>query len=241
MCFDATCTFHVSVKWVGMDSNISEEEGTKGSTLGRREFLIRLMQATPMLVVGSSWSSYGQVAKPAKNDLSFLRDDLEVHPRAEWTAERPRLARLTAASPYTRVTVHHQGMGVNGSVHCDDVVSDIHNVLDGHFQRRFGDIGYHMIIDQVGRVWEGRSLRYMGAHVADNNEGNIGVMLLGNFEKQKPTDKQLMTLRAVIDAIQTEFLIPFSRVYGHRDLGQTLCPGRHLLSYVHLIQRNGPV
>lgn len=219
------------------------QEGTGGaanaSALGRREFLSRLLLAAPAVAVGSTLaSSAGATETPLPRNLSFLRNVVDLHLREEWTEERPRLHRLNRAESYSQITVHHQGVRINQSVNWQDVVYDIHNVLDGHLERRFGDIGYHMIIDRAGRVWEGRSLRFTGAHVAEHNDRNVGIMLLGNFERQRPSDKQLLSLRSAIAATRKTFSISSDQVYGHRDLGQTLCPGRHLLNYVHLMQRN---
>jgi len=219
-----------------MKSKFSEEADPDSAVLGRREFLSRMFWAAPAVMAGTSLPTLAQASAPIPADLSFLRGEVDLRIRSDWTSEAPRLQRLNTASAFTKLTVHHQGTGVNESLHCDEVVADIHNVLDGHFQRRFGDIGYHMVIDRAGRVWEGRELKFIGAHVAECNEGNIGVMLLGNFERQKPSDKQLISLRSVIEATRDQFAIPAQQVFGHRDLGQTLCPGRHLLNYVHLIQ-----
>ena len=72
----------------------------------------------------------------------------------------------------------------------------------------------------------------MGAHVSGENEENVGVMLLGNFEYQRPSTKQLDALQETISALRTLYGIGGQQLYGHRDLGSTLCPGRYLYGYV---------
>ena len=114
------------------------------------------------------------------------------------------------------------------------VAYDLQAIQAGHLRRNYGDIGYHFVVDYAGCVWEGRSLEYEGAHVSHHNDGNIGVMLLGNFERQHPSERQLAGMRVLIAALQEDRRIARRRVYGHRDLGQSLCPGRHL--YAHVVR-----
>jgi hypothetical protein len=67
-----------------------------------------------------------------------------------------------------------------------------------------------------------------------NAEG-IGVCVLGNYEKQQPTDRQLDTLRRLIWSVLPEFVGgDWGRYRGlyvipHGRLVKTLCPGANLL------------
>ena len=49
-----------------------------------------------------------------------------------------------------------------------------------------------------GVLWQGRSIRWQGAHVQHHNEGNIGVLVMGNFDLQSPTAAQLTARSAVL-------------------------------------------
>jgi len=51
-----------------------------------------------------------------------------------------------------------------------------------HLNGNFADVGYHFAIDGYGKIYEGREIGYMGAHVSDANENAIGIVLMGNFE-----------------------------------------------------------
>jgi len=105
-----------------------------------------------------------------------------------------------------------------------------------HTRRNYGDIGYHFVIDYTGTVWEGRSLAYEGAHVACQNERNIGVMVLGNFEDQAPSVSQVATVDLLIGLLQQRFRIKPHRIFGHRDLGHSVCPGKQLYTYVRQLR-----
>ena len=98
-------------------------------------------------------------------------------------------------------------------------------------------VGYHFAVDCVGRVWEARSLAYEGAHVLGANAANIGIMLLGNFEKQYPSLAQLASMERLVQLLQRYYAVPSTRVFGHRDLGPSLCPGEHLYPRVHDLRR----
>jgi N-acetyl-anhydromuramyl-L-alanine amidase AmpD len=106
---------------------------------------------------------------------------------------------------------------------------------------RAGDIGYHFIIDRAGRIWEGRPLIYQGAHVKDENEHNLGIMTLGNFDRQSPTTAQLMTLQHMLAYLRHQYSVPVSKVYTHQELNPTACPGLHLQPRIVAMRKNGLV
>lgn len=157
--------------------------------------------------------------------------------RRQWDGSRPRFGRLTPASAYYRITVHHSG---TDSITCTaprSVAHAIGSIVSAHRGRRYGDIAYHFVVDYGGRVWEGRSLAYQGAHVLSANRGNIGILLLGNFERQDPSPAQLAAMRKLVDILRLCCSISRSQIYGHRDLSSSVCPGRRLYPYVAALRR----
>ena len=163
-----------------------------------------------------------------------------VIPRSRWTTGRVIESRVSSMAGVSRITVHHEGMVFSGSTDPSAIARRLSNIRTAHINRRpepFGDIGYHYIIDPAGRIWEGRPLRFQGAHVERKNEHNLGIMLMGNFEQQRPTPAQLASLeRFVIDQMK-RYQVPVSRLYTHREVGDTLCPGRNLQRWM-LAQRS---
>ena len=200
-------------------------------SMHRRRFLGLVAGAAP-IAIGLAHPWRARAASNAIDDLSFLRPRVSLMPRAAWTQTAPILQRLDASPNFTRVTVHHSGASISTELRCEDIAMQIEGIMEGHRRRHFGDIGYHFVVDRAGRVWEGRSLKYTGAHVSAQNEGNIGVMLLGNFERQRPAPKQLDSLHELTQALRYRFTVPRYSVFGHRDLGHTLCPGRYLYGTV---------
>ena len=106
---------------------------------------------------------------------------------------------------------------------------------------RWADIGYHYVIDRTGRVWEGRPLTFQGAHVRDKNEHNIGVMVLGNFEIQRPSEAQLDRLAKFTRELRLRHAVSVSEIRSHREWAATACPGRHLQPQFVAMRANGAI
>ncbi|GAB4193585.1 MAG: hypothetical protein Kow00105_07730 [Phycisphaeraceae bacterium] len=161
-------------------------------------------------------------------------------PRSWWTKYGPNRSNINPMAGVNRITVHHEGYT---PVWFTDVASTrarMEQIRRVHTRdRRWADIGYHFVIDRAGRVIEGRSVAYQGAHVSHQNEHNIGVMLLGNFEQQSPTPQQLASLQTTLRYLMARYKVPVSRVYTHRELGKTACPGRHLQPRVARLRDSG--
>ena len=174
------------------------------------------------------------VAESAKNpappvELDFSREGINVIPRSLWTSFSPSGFSLRNCRQYDRLTVHHTGSDEPVFIKKDDdAVEALNNILQGHLERKFEDIGYHFVIDYTGKVWEGRSIKYEGVHVQNQNEGNIGIALFGSFEIQEPSGEQLDSLFRLISGLRRIYSIKLHRIFGHKDIGKTLCPGVHL-------------
>lgn len=200
--------------------------------IDRRSFLRSLAWSVPALsACPLTLMAHGPEAADA-SPVAYLASRVDLRERSTWTDISPQRGQLQPADRFTRLTVHHAGAHRSFHVAAPDVAGEIENILGAHQKRHFGDIGYHFIIDRAGRVWEGRSTAYTGAHVSGENEQNIGVMLLGNFEYQLPSSRQLDTLHETTTALRTFYGIGADHLYGHCDLGSTLCPGRYLYGYV---------
>ena len=99
-----------------------------------------------------------------------------------------------------------------------------------HLQRGFNDIGYHFIIKLDGTIEIGRSLDKVGAHVAGNNTGSIGICYIGGLDskgksKDTRTDEQKESLLNLINLLKKN--INIKEIKGHRDFSKDLnCDGK---------------
>lgn len=99
-------------------------------------------------------------------------------------------------------------------------------------------LAYHFVIGngidsgdgqiEVGPRWTGQ---LQGGHVKNHqlNLVAIGICLVGNFEIERPTRKQLQSLTLLIDWLQSSVLKRKVRFAGHREIKgeQTVCPGKN--------------
>lgn len=158
-----------------------------------------------------------------------------VIPRSAWTHERVIESRAYLMGPVRRITVHHEGNTFSGSSEQNAIARRLANIREGHIHRRpeaFADIGYHYVIDPAGRIWEGRPLKWQGAHVEAQNENNLGIMVMGNFDQQKPTAAQYRSLESFVIQQMRRYGVPVQRLYTHKELKATACPGRNLQSWM---------
>lgn len=161
-----------------------------------------------------------------------------VIPRSAWTTARPATAFINPMRTIDRITIHHAGFGISAR-NQSEVARILEAMRRDHTTNRrdasgrpWADIGYHYLIDPAGRIWEGRDIRYQGAHVRNNNERNLGIQVMGNFNDQRPTSEQLASLDAFVADRARAYGIPVNQIYTHQELGQTECPGASLQAYM---------
>lgn len=155
-----------------------------------------------------------------------------VIPRSAWTREDTIERLANPLGRVNRITVHHDGMNAFTSTREADSCQRLEQIRRGHVGQGWADIGYHFAVDPAGRIFEGRPLHFQGAHVKDNNENNVGVLVLGNFMETRPTGSALTTLDGFLSNLMSRFGVPLGRVYTHQELKATACPGTHLQRYM---------
>jgi hypothetical protein len=165
-----------------------------------------------------------------------------ARPRSTWARATPVRADMDRMLKPRYVTVHHDGMTPFYGLSEVEAKARLELIRNGHRGKGWGDIGYHFIIDRSGNVWQGRDvLVYQGAHVRNRNEHNIGVMCLGNFVVQKPSEAQVEALNRTVAQLCAHYRIAAKDVYTHREWkgAQTACPGDNLQSKVRLLRKSG--
>ncbi|MHC4994466.1 MAG: peptidoglycan recognition protein family protein [Planctomycetota bacterium] len=160
-------------------------------------------------------------------------------PRSVWTSARPNLSNINPINGVNRITIHHEGSpALVNFTDQQSTANRLEQIRNYHrHSNGWADIGYHYIIDRAGRVWEGRSLRYQGAHVKNNNENNIGVMVLGNFNQQHASGPQLASLQRSVQDLSQKYRVSTGRIFTHREIGATSCPGNNLQPRIDQMRR----
>lgn len=157
--------------------------------------------------------------------LALSVGGVTVNSRASWGARAPRC--VSSHSP-NRITIHHTATPTSDSLSVKARLRQIqafHQDVNG-----WCDIGYQYLVSRDGRLWKGRGARQVGAHVTNNNTGNVGISVIGTYTSTNPTEHQLNRIAALVRGLHNEFNIPINtaRVKGHRDFGGTTCPGNRL-------------
>ncbi len=118
--------------------------------------------------------------------------------------------------PVQRLTVHHTATEAQGV----DPAAVVQAIYRYHaHDLGFGDIGYHLLVDEAGCVYEGRHsgddplpvyaspalgtppLAVNGGHVAGFNAGNVGVAVLGEFTHRAPSRAARRSLTLTLAAL----------------------------------------
>jgi hypothetical protein len=159
-------------------------------------------------------------------------------PAATATAAEPRFTKnvreITAklkipADRWTMIICHHSALRKGNAATYDREhrKRGMENGLAYHFLIGNGvDSGDGEI--EIGSRWQ---KQIKGGHVRSDeiNEVAIGICLVGNFEKEKPTENQLAALRELLCYLRDDVVnqkVKFT-VHSKADPRHTACPGKH--------------
>lgn len=145
--------------------------------------------------------------------------------RKEWGAKP-----LTAYN-YKIEPAYRTGIAIHHSVTAEgrsrpEVESILRQIDDYQRSKGYGGIGYNIAVDYAGRIYAARGMNRMGVHVVDANSRNYGVVYIGNGDK-RITDDAVVGIRKVVRLLQQNSDRKL-RIYGHRDLYATACPGAEI-------------
>jgi N-acetylmuramoyl-L-alanine amidase len=183
------------------------------------------------------------VAERTTNPVATPSPSLQAQPRSAWNPAPIQQGHLDPMGRIWRVTVHHSDIWFRDTSTAA-AAAQIRQIQRQHMvDRGFGDIGYHYLIDPAGRIWEGRDLRWQGAHArGEHNKGNVGICVLGNFVSgshgQAPTEAQQRALASLLTQAMQTWSIPVEQIHTHRDFVQTECPGAQLQAVVDRFVRD---
>src|SRR5699024_2417651 len=112
----------------------------------------------------------------------------DIAPRSSWGAKAYR-GSPDYASGIKKAVGHHTSGSNRYSA--EDVPGIIRGIQAYHQQGRgWNDIGYNVVADKYGRLWQARggdiSKAVIGAHVAGHNTGTFGISVLGTYNSSAP-------------------------------------------------------
>ena len=148
-----------------------------------------------------------------------------------------------------KIIIHHTG--TNNSKYSGQSAEEVMRATYKFHAniKNWGDIGYHFIISPNGTIFEGKAGGdfIIGGHAYCANTQTIGISLMGNYEDEHLNDMQIVALKNLIislskkynldPATQSTFLEKYTyNLVGHKDYGQTLCPGKNVYKYMSVIR-----
>lgn len=145
---------------------------------------------------------------------------MKIISRKDWGARSPRSVVRVPWSSRKEFVVHHSAGPKNQSV---KAIQNFH--MDGN---GWSDIGYNFLVDEDGKVYEGRGWLVVGAHAPNHNTSGIGVCFIGN---NNPTDAAKEAIRDLYEEANRRAGRKL-KVLGHRDVYPTSCPGSKLYDWL---------
>ncbi|GDY14718.1 hypothetical protein LBMAG53_35960 [Planctomycetota bacterium] len=170
------------------------------------------------------------IAGPQGPVLQPGEEPYRLVPRSTWTNQKIA-ANHVLLDRVDRITVHHTGE--HGHMADLNDIAVIRGIERYHHEDRgWAAIGYHYLVGRDGAIYEGRPIKFQGAHVSGSNANNLGVTVIGDFSKAAPSARQLASLRAFLEDSRARYRLPLAKIYGHRDLRPTICPGDGLYAWL---------
>lgn len=176
---------------------------------------------------------------PAESDAEALEIDAEaelsestqglaadglVVTRAQWGARSRSCG--PRHSP-DRLTIHHTVTPNNDSM---SMPARMRQIQSFHINSRgWCDVGYHFLIGQDGKIYQGRVENILGAHAGGANTNNVGISFIGTFTSATPSTAMMDAAARMMKSMSRTYGISLNRdrVKGHRQVGTTgtSCPG----------------
>lgn len=138
---------------------------------------------------------------------------------------------LRELSRIQRVIVHHTAT----------VQTTWANVARYHVQTKdWPGIGYHFGIEPSGLVSYLGSIEMVRYHAGNANADSIGVCFMGNYMTDMPTSAALGSYARLLSVLEMELGRQLT-VQGHRDVGDTVCPGDNLYAVLFAPEQVEPL
>ncbi|MFI8199215.1 peptidoglycan recognition family protein [Streptomyces sp. NPDC085942] len=171
--------------------------------------------------------------------LGRSRDVVEpdIDGTAQWKARAPQGPIALVGKRPTMIVVHHTVSANTSDLSRAQAHRHAHWVQDLHMDKNgWSDTGYHFLVSRGGWITEGRhqslgTLRggrdfVMGAHTSGQNGVGLGIANEGAYhDGAQPPRAQWEVLVALCAYACHQYGIAPARIYGHKDFGDTLCPG----------------
>lgn len=196
-----------------------------------------------LMIAGCLWGGPERIPSAAQRGVAARavlpapqRSDTDGRSVFSLSAARPSelpegLEPGASPRPWRYIVLHHTATS-SGDV---EMINADHRSRTDAAGNPWLGIGYHFVIGNGQGMADGEiqpTFRWRsqlhGAHAGDEryNELGIGICVVGDFERDEPTSRQLHAVKRLVAALATEYGIPPDKVLQHSDIAATACPGR---------------
>lgn len=217
-------------------------------------------QSTQLRTMAASAASNPTTPKLGSGAPSYVS-------RAKWGADESSVRSTSSADALKAVVIHHTA-GTNSYTKSQSAQL-VRGILAYHTGTLgWADIGYNILVDKYGQIFEGRSgglhRNIVGAHAYGFNTGSFGISVLGDYSSTSLPSagrkavakvagwKLLSTFQRSVTAKAswtpgsgTRFTpgtkVSLPRIMGHRDVNYTECPGLSLYNQFATIRKEAQV
>jgi len=185
--------------------------------------------------------------------------------RKQWGADESLVTGTTAYdSSVKALFVHHTD--TTNSYTTAQAYAQVRAILAFHTKvRGWNDIGYNLLVDRFGHVFEGRrgsiTSAVLGAHTGGFNSQSLGIAVLGTFSTTAPSSAAMQALAGTLAWKAARYQIDprasvrltsagtsatahpagervrVAAIASHRDVGLTECPGDALWAQLPWLRR----
>jgi hypothetical protein len=213
---------------------------------------------------GSSAADSGVGAGRPMQSAEAAAGQPAILTRAQWGADESIRRNAPHYTGTIQAGFVHHTAGTNG-YSAADVPKIIRGIYAYHVKGNgWSDIGYNYLVDRFGRLWEGRyggiAKNVLGAHTGGFNVNTFAVSAIGDYEKvaapavmvdsiarlmawklslayRNPNATTVLTSQGGgTSRYPAGQRVTFNVISGHRDAGNTECPGKYLYAQLPTIR-----
>ena len=209
-----------------IESEPTPEASIERPGISRRGLITGVLGAAGFLAVGGA----SVVNAPG----AFAVSRPAIISCAEWGAKAARSSISMSSTP-RNIVVHHMASSNSTGTSRSAAIAIARQVQGWHFANGWSDTGQHFSVSRGGYILEGRHRTIeglnsgrsfpIGAHVGGHNSTSLGIETEGNFTSIQPTSAQWNALVTLTAYLCQTYGLGVSAIKGHRDFGQTACPG----------------
>lgn len=196
-------------------------------------------QKTPVLAQTKETENFKEANKSNQPPTPTATPKIENQPpkiisRKSWKAKKTIGKGKTHKIKY--ITIHHTASKQKPKLLIEKKLRNLQNfsqsnakLANGKRKKAWIDIPYHYYIAPNGDIAEARQIEYAGdTNTNYDPTGHALIVLEGNFEKEKPTQEQIESMKKLTDWLAKKYSVSRTDIKAHNDYTKTACPGKNL-------------